>query len=99
MRSRYTAYALGGLGQYLLKTWFPFTARDLTADELSQQKYHWIKLEVLNRQQSGDEGTVEFKAHFRALDDAEDQPDGTLHEISEFRRINGVWLYVGGRVN
>ena len=98
MRSRYSAYAQGGLGGYLLKTWFPFTARGLSADDLSQRKYRWVKLVILNRQQSGDEGTVEFKAYHRPLDDDE-APEEVLHEVSEFRRISGVWLYVGAQVN
>lgn len=32
MRSRYSAYALGGYGEYLLKTWFPPMASGLTRE-------------------------------------------------------------------
>jgi len=97
MRSRYTAYALGGLGDYLLRTWFPFTARGLTVDQLSERKHRWTRLHVLNKQQHGDEGTVEFKAFYTALTDVENN-EAVLHEVAEFRRVSGVWLYVGGRV-
>ncbi len=33
MRSRYSAYALGNYGDYLLETWFPATAKGLTAKD------------------------------------------------------------------
>lgn len=94
MRSRYTAYALGGCGEYLLSTWFPITARDLTAEELSQNSKYWKKLEILNKTQEGDEGTVEFKAYF----EDNDKTEKCMHEESEFIRIAGKWLYIGGRV-
>ena len=95
MRSRYSAYALGGHGDYLLNTWFPATARGLTAEELSIRTCDWIELEILNKSQSGDQGTVEFNAWFH-----NDQGDReVLHEKSVFQRINGRWLYVGGEVD
>ena len=47
MRSRYSAYALGGYGEYLLKTWFPPMASGLTAIELSKHIQEWLSLEVL----------------------------------------------------
>lgn len=95
MRSRYSAYALGGYGDYLLHTWFPATAQGLSADQLSQRAVNWQKLEVLSKSQQGDEGTVEFKAYY--LPQGSDQLS-VLHEFSEFTRIDGRWLYVGGRV-
>lgn len=99
MRSRYSAYAVGGEGEYLLKTWFPITARGLTAQQLSTQTRHWTKLEVLNRSQDGDEGVVEFKAYYTELNTEPDQNPQVLHEVSEFRRVAGKWFYVGGRVS
>ncbi|MEX1033441.1 MAG: YchJ family metal-binding protein [Cellvibrionaceae bacterium] len=96
MRSRYTAYALGGHGKYLLQTWFPATAGGLTEEELSDKKLDWRKLEILNRSQHGDEGVVEFKAWFlRGINEKLE----AMHEISEFRRVNGRWYYIGGRVD
>ncbi|MDX2463868.1 MAG: YchJ family metal-binding protein, partial [Porticoccus sp.] len=35
MRSRYSAYALGGYGDYLLATWFSATSAGLNAKDLS----------------------------------------------------------------
>ncbi len=99
MRSRYTAYALGGCGDYLLRTWFPATARGLTALDLSQRSVDWCGLEVLARSQQGDNGEVEFRAHFRALDaDPQSAPE-VMHERSTFKRLRGRWYYVGGRVS
>jgi SEC-C motif-containing protein len=95
MRSRYSAYALGGYGNYLLKTWFPATAKGLTIEALSQRSCDWIELEILHKSQKGDQGTVEFNAWFH--DDEGDKQ--VLHEKSVFQRIGGFWLYVGGEVN
>ncbi|MFT5483625.1 MAG: SEC-C motif-containing protein [Halieaceae bacterium] len=95
MRSRYSAYALGGYGDYLLQTWFPATARELTTAALSLRTCDWIQLEVLNKSQKGDQGAVEFNAWF--LNDQGDRQ--VLHENSVFQRTNGRWLYVGGEVD
>lgn len=94
MRSRYSAYALGGYGDYLLETWFPATAKGLTANELCLRTCDWVELEVLNKSQKGDQGMVEFNAWFH---DAQGDKQ-VLHEKSVFQRINGRWLYVGGEV-
>lgn len=99
MRSRYSAYALGGQGKYLLDTWFPITARGLSVEELSMKSRDFKKLEVLNKSQQGDEATVEFKAYYALPDTNENSELEVLHELSEFRRIAGKWFYVGGRVN
>ncbi len=91
MRSRFSAYALGNYGEYLLDTWFPATAQDLTVEELSIKLVDWTKLEILSKSQNGDEGTVEFNAYFVNQDNEID----TMHEHSEFKRIGGKWFYVG----
>ena len=95
MRSRYSAYALGNYGQYLLDTWFPATARGLTAETLSEKSVEWIKLEILSKEQVGDNATVTFDAFYR-------EPNSTdinvMHEASIFKRVSGRWLYVGGEV-
>jgi SEC-C motif-containing protein len=95
MRSRYSAYALGGHGDYLLRTWFPPTAGGLTAHELSQPACEWLRLEVLARQQRGDKGLVEFRAWYRDASGSEQ----VMHEKSVFQRSGGRWLYVGGEVS
>jgi SEC-C motif-containing protein len=97
MRSRYCAYALGGFGDYLLQTWFPATAHGLTAADLSQRHFDWLRLEVMAKSQSGDNGEVEFRAYFREIDTA-DSGEDVMHECSAFKRIRGRWYYVGGRI-
>jgi SEC-C motif-containing protein len=95
MRSRYSAYALGDQGEYLLESWFPATARGLTAAALSRRSCDWIRLEILSKSQQGDEGFVEFNAWFRGQNGEEE----VLHEKSVFQRVAGRWFYVGGEVH
>jgi SEC-C motif-containing protein len=95
MRSRYSAYALGDHGAYLLRTWFPATARGLTEEALSRRSCNWTRLEILAKSQDGDRGLVEFNAWFRQGGGEEE----LLHEKSVFQRMGGRWLYVGGEVS
>ena len=94
MRSRYTAYALGEYGEYLLSTWLPENTQGLTAESLSEKTLDWIKLEVLNSSQKGDEGIVEFKAYYK--DEA--GLEKVHHEKSIFKRIGRNWYYEKGDV-
>lgn len=94
MRSRYSAYALGNHGDYLLQTWFPPTAGKISAEELSSRQHEWLRLEVLAKAQQGDKGWVEFKAWYKDSGGREQ----IMHEKSVFQRIGGRWLYVGGEV-
>ena len=95
MRSRYSAYALGGYGEYLLKTWLPSMARGLSVIDLSQKNNDWYRLEVLDKSQQGDNGMVEFKAYYRSADNAE----AFMQEKSIFKRVKGRWLYVGAEIS
>ena len=90
MRSRYSAYALGGHGAYLQQTWHPATLPDITTASLDTAGTHWIGLDVLSSSQSGERGTVEFKARFL---DASGNPQ-VHHEKSSFVREGGRWLYL-----
>ncbi len=97
MRSRFSAYALGGYGEYLISTWFPVSAKGLTVSELSKKTVDWQRLEVILSSQQGDKGTVEFKAWFYKSSSSDDME--YMHEISEFVRIQSRWFYVSGRVS
>ena len=90
MRSRYSAYALGGHGDYLLETWHPHSANGLSAGFLSVKSPDWQGLRIVDFVQTGNEGMVEFEADFVAGDGG----SGCHHEISRFVRLNGKWLYV-----
>lgn len=96
MRSRFSAYALGGYGDYLISTWLLASEKGLTASELSQKTVDWQRLEVISSSQQGDKGTVEFKAWFYKTP-ASDEMD-VMHEVSEFLRMQSRWFYVSGRV-
>lgn len=90
MRSRYTAYALGGYGDYLLATWHPDHQAGLDAASLSMKTTDWQSLEILDFSQNHDVAFVEFMAHFQELDGQ----SGVHHERSRFQRIDGHWYYV-----
>jgi len=92
MRSRYTAFALGGQGDYLLRTWHPRTAPAISAQALGQADTQWTGLEIIASQQRGDHGVVEFRA---SLIDAAGE-SAVHHETSTFLREGGRWLYLSG---
>lgn len=94
MRSRYSAFALGGFGEYLKDTWLPSLGESLLASELSLRTIDWQGLEIVSNSQKGDLGEVEFKAYFLGQDDLKH----VHHEVSQFQRIGGKWFYVDGEV-
>ena len=94
MRSRYSAYALGGHGDYLLATWLPSVTKGLTSVELSVRAVDWVGMEIVSKSQQGEHGQVEFNAFYLADDGKQE----VLHENSVFKRICGRWYYVGGEV-
>ena len=93
MRSRYSAYALGGYGEYLLKTWFPPMAAGLTAIGLSKHTQEWLSLEVLGSGAKVSKGCVEFKATYQI-----NGVTSVMYERSIFSLIDERWLYVGGEI-
>lgn len=87
MRSRYSAFTRGDW-DYLKKTWHPETRPDdLGEDEPSL----WVGLSILEADEEGDEGEVEFEA--KLIHDGKLE---VLHEISDFIKIDGEWLYHSG---
>lgn len=93
MRSRYSAYALGGYGDYLFRTWHPESRGSLQPKDLDLNTTNWTNLEVLQSQQIGNKGRVEFIARFAN----EDGSEGIHHELSTFVREMGHWLYLDGK--
>jgi SEC-C motif-containing protein len=93
MRSRYSAYVLGNLGEYLFQTWHPDTRGDLTIASLQNNNTDWKKLDVLSHQQNNNRGEVEFKAWY-----LEQGQLNCLHERSRFEHIGGQWLYLEGDI-
>jgi len=93
MRSRYSAFALGGYGDYLLNTWAPSQRKSMTPAELSVKSTDWCGLEIVEKAQKGDQATVEFKAFYKS-----DNETLVHHEKSTFERVNGQWFYLAGDV-
>jgi len=92
MRSRYTAYTLENWN-YIYKTWAKDTRPSLPSLRQSDN-VTWLGLKVLQSSQTDTEGMVEFIASFK---DA--QGIHQIHETSQFRKVNGRWVYVDGNFN
>ncbi len=96
MRSRYTAYTLQDIN-YLASTLDPNELRDFDKNATAKwaRDSIWMGLEIVKTfagASNDKDGTVEFKAHFKR--------DGVIqehHEVSQFQKIDGTWLYCGGK--
>jgi len=97
VRARYCAYALGAgrHREFLIRTWHPATARQVSLADLSNDSLIWLALEIIHAEQKGDMGRVEFKARYKQ---GEDGAIHVHHERSLFQRLKGVWLYLEGQV-
>lgn len=87
MRSRYTAFAIGG-SEHLWRTWHPATR----PPEVDADGVEWTGLtvvEVVAGGEDDDEGIVEFEARYRGPDGP-----GVMRERSLFRRRGRRWAYV-----
>lgn len=90
MRSRYSAFATDN-ADYLLHSWHPDTRPPTLRLDPDQR---WVRLEILDTSGGGlfhNEGTVEFRAHYR-----HSSHTGVLHELSRFAKVDGRWVYVDG---
>ncbi|GAB3576634.1 hypothetical protein GCM10027445_41080 [Amycolatopsis endophytica] len=77
---------------YLLRSWHPDTRPPVVRLDPRQR---WTRLDVLATTGGSPfhtTGTVEFRAHYRTPDGP-----GSLHEDSEFTRLDGQWVYTGAR--
>lgn len=92
MRSRYTAYVIQD-DEYLKDTWAPeHRPTQLRFD----QNQNWLGLKIKSTEagsQSDETGMVEFVARYKI-----DGRGHRLHEISQFRRDSGKWIYVSGEL-
>lgn len=95
MRSRYSAYALG-LVDYVLTTADPTGPHGGASQRASVAAFcrdtRFEALEVLDASESGDVGSVSFRARL-----SRDGVDVSFGERSEFRLVEGRWLYRSGR--
>lgn len=95
MRSRYTAYTMGDL-DYIERTMKEKALMrfNKTAAKTSLEGTTWLHLTVIASTEEGDRGTVQFMATFK-----HHGQDGVLHEVSQFKRIDGKWYYTDGEVS
>ena len=97
MASRYVAYTTGNI-DYLLDTNAPETRHtiDRKATEAWARASEWLGLEIVKTEAggSGDQaGQVEFIARYK-LDGVEQ----AHHELSDFKKIEGRWFFVDGKL-
>lgn len=91
MRSRYCAYVLAR-ADYLIATWHPSTRPKPISLDISGQG-QWLGLKVIRAQNDAATGEVEFIARHKVNGKAH-----RLHEVSQFVRENGRWVYVDGEM-
>lgn len=86
MRSRYSAFVFG-LSGYLLASWHANTR----PSSLDLDETQWLRLEVVNQSEQGNQGRVWFKAFFK-----EGADFWVLEENSHFLKEGEHWFYVDG---
>lgn len=94
MRSRYTAYSVQSF-DYIEKTMKEVAAEDfdqVSALEWSAQ-VKWLGLAIVSTKIEKELGFVEFIANYQV-----DNKKCTMHELSKFKKIEGVWYYVDGKI-
>ncbi|HJO92956.1 MAG TPA: YchJ family metal-binding protein [Victivallales bacterium] len=95
MRSRYSAFSKG-LVDYLTITFHP-DVRTKPDNRLSQAQVEqstWLKLEIIKTshgKKSDKTGKVEFRAYY-----INDTKVSIHHELSRFKKHNGIWYYIDG---
>lgn len=93
MRSRYSAYVMGDV-DYIANTQTGKAAVGYDpnyAKEWAKQA-KWLGLTIINSSTSEDKGSVEFLALYDLAG-----KKSNMHEVSEFRKLEGQWLYTDGK--
>ncbi len=93
MRSRYTAFARGDM-DYIDRTHAP--EKQAAVPSIPDVSIEWLGLEIYSTARGGQDdntGTVDFAARYRRNGVA-----GVLRERSTFRREDGRWIYVDGKI-
>ena len=95
MRSRYAAYALEEV-DYIVATHDPEGPEKVDRDSVEKwsKEATWEGLEIVATEAGGpddERGMVEFIAHYSA-----DGHSVAHHERSQFRKVDGQWLYHDG---
>ena len=97
MRSRYSAFAKAKI-DYLHETYHPHEreSHDKDATKDWAENSEWLGLEIKDIKRGGpddDEGMVEFIAKYKVKN-----KQMRHHEISDFKKLDGKWYFVDGRM-
>ena len=98
MRSRYTAYATGDV-DYIKKTMGPaIKAKEFDRESVEKwaNESEWLGLSIVTTAKGSEndtEGTVEFIAQY-----SDGKNEQIHHESAEFRKIDGAWYFIDGRM-
>lgn len=98
MRSRYTAYTMAKI-DYIQSTMkgVALATFDENVSKDWAKNSEWLGLKIIKAeppQETDTVGYVDFVAKYK-----ENGTLTSLHEISEFNKIDGVWYYMDGKVN
>ena len=97
MRSRYSAYAKAEI-DHIVESTHPSQRETIDVEEMKNwaERSIWTGIDVLSESpvtEDSETGTVEFVAHYT------DQGNPVEHhELSEFRKKNGVWYFYDGQL-
>ncbi|HMK44920.1 MAG TPA: YchJ family protein [Dissulfurispiraceae bacterium] len=93
MRARYSAYATADV-DFLHDSLLPTARHDFDREGTRSWAAgsQWQSLEILGGETGENEGTVEFVATF-----SQQETELKHHEISRFRKLDGVWYLVDGK--
>ncbi len=100
MRSRFAAFATGEIA-YLIESLDPSRRNSVREQDLRDWSAgsEWLGLRIIATDDEGeagsDEGTVEFEAHYRVRESNEEVHH---HEVATFRRRDGRWFFVDGKI-
>ena len=94
MRARYSAFAKRNI-EFLIESHDEQTRQQVNAQELAEWAANakFLSLQVLNTSENGPKGIVEFVAEIEEASNAYRH-----HEISVFRKKQGLWYYREGKV-
>jgi SEC-C motif-containing protein len=97
MRARYSAFATGAV-EYIFKTHHESTKGTLDQDGIKSWALEstWLGLSIVETKEGGEKdstGEVEFRCQFNY-----GGKDQYHHELSSFKKENGEWFFVDGKL-
>ena len=95
MRSRYTAYVVGELN-HVADTHAPEVRDDFNRPEAERLARHCIfeGIEIRKATETGERAQIDFVLRFKR-----DGKNMIQVELADFRKVDGRWLYAGGKLS